>query len=136
MPTTRTKRTRNRIIGAGGITEADYLYFCFGEYFEAEHYERGKTKAELRAFWKKHRKAIMERYLDEDKCIGRRPWAFWKWDMPEPQRPTPPGEFEAQKVWDRQRGIYDWVETDFAYLKRLNLLTAWEIEVEKKKEGK
>ena len=132
MTTTRSKRTRGRAIGAGGISEADYVYFTSGDFFEAENYEIGKSEEELRAFWNAHRKTIMERYSEENRRKGKgweanRPWYFWKVDAVEPRLKTPPGDFEACKVWDHHRNIYSWVETDFAYLKRLNLLQDWEL---------
>jgi len=37
-------------------------------------------------------------------------------------------EFESTKVWDQQRQVYDWVESDYEYLKRLNLLEDWELQ--------
>ena len=93
MPTTRVKRTRGRAIGAGGITEIDYTYFTFGAFFDAEDYELGKTKEDLKAFWNKHRQAIMDRYLEENRLKGngwegRRPWPFFEWDMTEPRLPV------------------------------------------------
>jgi hypothetical protein len=120
--------------GAGGISEADYVYFTSGDFFEAENYEIGKSEEELRMFWEKHRQAILERYMNEMRAkgwIANRPWYFWKVDMVESRLKTPPGEFDAQKVWDHHRNIYNWVETDFAYLKRLGLLEPWELESKK-----
>lgn len=116
--------------GSGGISEADYVYFTSGDFFEAENYEIGKSEEELKFFWDKHRGAIMERYLAENRKKGweaNRPWYFWKVDAVEPRLKTPPGEFDAQRVWDHQRKVYDWVETDFDFLKRLNLLEDWEL---------
>lgn len=130
MPTTRVKRTRGRVSSAG-ITEADFIYFSWGDFFEAENYADGKTEEDLKAFWKAHRESIMTRYMEENRLKGRkagRPWAFWDYDMSEPQRKTPPGEFDSQKVWDHQKRDNSWVENDFDYLKRLNLLEQWEIE--------
>lgn len=136
MPTSRTRRNRARAVGPGGISEADYIYFTSGDFFEAEGYEDGKSEEELKIFWLRHREAILKRNLEENRARGwkaERPWYFWKVDMVEPRLKTPPGEFEANKVWDHQKGKYDWVESDFEYLKRLNLLEDWELEQGEKK---
>jgi len=130
MPTNRKRIARGRV-STGGITEIDYEYYTFGPFFEAEDYENGKTKEELKAFWQAHRKAIMDRYMEENRLKGLkavRPSFFWD-DITAPQRKTPPGEFEATKVWDHQRKVYDWVENDFDLLKRLNLLEDWELKI-------
>lgn len=67
MPSNRTRRTRNRATWAGGITEADYIYFTWGDFFEAEGYTEGKTEAELKAFWHEHKEAIMARFYQDEK---------------------------------------------------------------------
>ena len=132
MPSTRTRRTRGRIVGSGGFTETEYLFYSLGAFFDAEDYETGKTKEELKAFWMKHRSAIMARYLEENRAKGPgwegiRPWAFWELEDREPRRKTTPKEFSSQRVWDHQRRVHDWVETDIAYLRCLNLLAPWEL---------
>ena len=109
MPTNSKRQARGRVSSAG-ITKSDYIYFSSGDFFEAENYAEGKTEEELKAFWNKHRHAIIERYLEEERLRGHkgsRPWAFWQWDQTEPRLP---------------------LETDYAYLKRLGLLESWEIE--------
>ena len=133
MPTNRVRRVRVQAIGFGGITEIDYLYYSCGSFFQAESYENGKSKVELRDFWIKNSSLIMTRYMEEAHAKnhpGCRPWAWWKWSMPEAQRPVPAGKFSAQRVWDHQRNEFDWVETDLEYLKRLGLLEPWEKEVD------
>ncbi len=130
MPTNRSRRRRTQVTSSG-ITEADYIYFTWGAFFEAENYEDRKTKDDLKAFWKAHRTAIMERYNAEEKAqrhFGHRPWPIWKWELTEPRLITEANNFKSMKVWDRQRQVYDWVETDLEYLKRLGLLEAWELE--------
>lgn len=137
MPTTR-KRTSRAQKGSGGITEVDYLYFSSGPFFDAEDYEKGKTENELKAFWKKHRALILDRYLKEMRLKGwkgSRPWPVWEFDLTEQRLRTEPKEFDSQRVWDRQRGVFDWVETDFEYLERLGLLEPWEIEAIQKGGG-
>jgi hypothetical protein len=113
-----------------GITEDAYQYYSSGPFFGGEDFEKGKTEEELKAFWNKHRQAIMDRCLEENRAkgrVGNRPPAFWDYDMPEPQRETPPREFEAQQVWNHATSEYGWFESDFDYLKRLNLLQDWEL---------
>lgn len=128
MPTTRTKKTRGRVTEAGGITHADYIYFTWGAFFDAENYENGKTKEEIRAFWKKNRAAIMAAYLEknkEKKLKGDRPWPFWEWEAPEPRRKI--GKRSYYTPYPDQKEYYaDVYEDDFDYLKRLGLLEPWE----------
>lgn len=133
MPTTRRRRTRDRLTGAEGLTAVIYTFLSSGDFFEAEGFADGKSEAELRRLWTKHRAAVMARYSAECRqkgpgWAGERPWPFWKWEDREPRRPTPPREFSSQKVWDRQRRMYDWVETDWEYLRRLGLLEPWELD--------
>lgn len=128
MPRKPTKK-KNRGDGAG-FSEVDYLFYVYGPYFEAENYADNKSEEELRAFWRKHERPMLARYMTE--CRSRnhacqRPTSWWAASMPEPQRKIEPGEFDAQQNWDHQRHCYDWVESDAEYLKRLGLLEPWEI---------
>lgn len=128
MPTNRGRRKRTQST-SGGITEADYIYFTCGAFFDAENYGDGKTQDELRAFWKTHRAAIMQRYLAQEKSrlhLGHRPWPIWEWELMEPRLKTAAREYTSVKVWNRQAKVYDWVETDIEYLARLGLLEPWE----------
>jgi hypothetical protein len=129
MPTTRRRISRGRS-RAGELSDIDFLYFTWGDFFEAEDYADEKSEEELRAFWDKNKKAILKRFIGENhkkNFKGVRPWPFWKWDMPEPQREISPGD-DPQKVWNHQLNIYGYFEDDFTYLKRLNLLEVWELE--------
>jgi hypothetical protein len=131
MPTNRTRRSRSRSTTAG-IGEADFEFFTAGDFFEAEGYADDKTEDELKSFWIKHRSTIMERYLDNNrlkKRIADRPWSFWKWDAPEPQKEIAPMKSDSQRRWDHQRHGYFWVEDDIEYLSRLGLLEPWELEL-------
>lgn len=117
-------------MSAGGITEADFIYFTCGSFFDAEDYEVGKTKEELKAFWKKHREAILERYFSDRRHAGQRPWPFWEWEMPEERRKV--GTQEYWGCWGKdgppkKAKILDVFESDEAYLKRLGLLEEWEL---------
>jgi hypothetical protein len=130
MPTNRRHRGRERE-AVDGLSEVAYLYFTFGPFFEAEGFADGKTPQELRGLWRRHRSAIMARYMAENRAKGPgwegiRPDMFWE-ELEEPRRKTAPGEFSSQKVWDHQRRVHDWVETDLAYLRRLGLLEPWEL---------
>jgi hypothetical protein len=80
MPTNRTRRSRARVIGPGGISEIDYLYFTFGDFFEAEGYTIGKSEADLKAFWLRHRREILERFYKENP-LDRKPWPVEKWGI-------------------------------------------------------
>jgi len=127
------RRGHNRTLGPGGFTETDYVYFSTGTFFEAENYELGKSQDELRTFWHTHREAILSRFSEENRAkgpgwAGIRPWPFWELEDRAPRLKTAPKEFDSQKVWDRQRRVYDWIEMDLPYLKRLGLLELWEIE--------
>jgi hypothetical protein len=132
MPTNRGRRTRGKTTGAGGITEADYYYFAWGPFFDAENYETGKTKTGLKAFWKKHREAILDRYFRDGRHAGQRPWPIIEWEL-EPKHPRL--KVGTQEYWGPwQKGgqpkkpeILDVMETDEEYLERLGLLEGWEI---------
>jgi len=129
MPTTRRRLPRGRM-SAGGITETDFIYFTWGSFFDAEDYEQGKTKDELKAFWKKHRAAILERYCFGGRHAGQRPWPFWEWEMPEPRLKV--GTQEYWGPWTKngppkKAEILDVMEDDEAYLKRVGLLEEWEL---------
>ena len=126
------RRSRGRTLGAGGFTDMDYCYFATGAFFEAENYEVGKTKAEICTFWFSHRAALLARFLEENRAKGPgwgglRPWPFWELEPRAPRRKTAPKEYESQKVWDRRRRCYAWVERDIEYLRRLGLLEPWEL---------
>lgn len=79
MPTTR-RRTSRLQVSTAGLTEADYTYFTFGDFFEAEGYEDGKTEEELKAFWEKHREAILRRYHRENRHPDMKPYAVERWE--------------------------------------------------------
>jgi hypothetical protein len=60
----------------------------------------------LSAAWEELREELIAEQVAE--TPGTRPWAWWKWDAPEPRRVITGGQRE----------------TETAYLRRLNLLTA------------
>lgn len=128
MPVRPRKEIQKR--GAGGLTERDYTYFSFGDFFEAENYADGKSEGELKAFWNKNKRAIMKRFMNEN-CLrghkGRRPWPYWKWDMTEPRLPVDM-RLADNELYDNTKVGSDGFEADYAYLKRLGLLETWEME--------
>lgn len=81
MPTNRKRIARGRT-NAGGLTEAAYIYFTWGDFFEAEGFEDGKSDDELKALWKKHREAIMERRRKEYPAHDvNKLWPIEKWEV-------------------------------------------------------
>ena len=133
MPTTRTRRSRNRT-SAGGISESDFVFYTMGSFFEAEGYADNKTEGELKAFWKAHREAILDRYFEEIRLKGPgwhgcRPWPYWKWDMTAPRLLVPEDmRFGPNGLYDYRKANPDGLEGDYAFLKRLGLLEEWELE--------
>lgn len=129
MPTNRMRIARGRI-SAGGIPEAAYEFFSFGPFFDGEAWAAGQTEEELHDFWKRHRSAIMQRFLEELRQKGpgfeaRRPEYFWR-ELTEPRLVT--GKREFYRPWpDKELHTTDVLETDFQILKRLNLLEPWEL---------
>jgi hypothetical protein len=131
MPSNRKRIARGRT-GRNGITEVDYFFYSWGPYFEAEDYEKDKTEDGIKSFWNKHREMIMERYLNKIQPKGKdwaccRPWAWWKWSMPESQQPIQSGALPSLKNWDHRKNEFAWIENDRQYLKRLSLLEPWEL---------
>jgi hypothetical protein len=85
----------------------------------------------LRLAWEQLRDELLAEHVAEHP--GSRPWAWWRWDAPEPRRQVRPGpEPIGPPTWygmpARYRGIPpdDMYESERAYLTRLNLLRAGE----------
>lgn len=121
-------------MSAGGITEADYIFFTMGDFFEAEGYKDGKTEKDLKAFWKDHREAILDRYFEESRLkgpgwYGCRPWSYWKWDVTKPRLPVDMSSWPENKLYDPRIIGSNGLEADHAFLKRLGLLEGWELEI-------
>ena len=76
----------------------------------------------------------MERYLEELRMknpgwYGSRPWPFWEWDMKEKRLRIPEDKrLGANGLYDSKIVNPDGFESDFAFLKRLDLLEEWEKE--------
>jgi len=76
--------------------------------------------------WRLHKADVMSEFKQDIKNAGRRPWAFWQFDMPEP--------FAVTHI-ERQVNNFDgsvtetcFYESKADYLVRLGLLEPWEIE--------
>ena len=65
MPTTRKKRTRN-LQSSSGLSEAAFMYFAYGSFFEAEDFEERTSPEERADIWKEHREAIIARWRREN----------------------------------------------------------------------
>jgi hypothetical protein len=48
------------------LTEAAYLYFSSGSFFEAEDFEQRTSPAERAEIWRKHKEAIIARWRREN----------------------------------------------------------------------
>ncbi|MCX5839411.1 MAG: hypothetical protein NTW71_12995 [Deltaproteobacteria bacterium] len=132
MPTNRTRKTRSRVIGAGGLSEPAYEYFAFGDFFDGEEWMKERTPEEIDNFWKAHRTEILQRYSEENRrkgpgWEGRRPDFFWK-ELTEPRLHVDL-TLRDDELYDTMKVRHDGLEADFAYLKRLNLLEPWEKEM-------
>jgi hypothetical protein len=134
MATNRTRRTRDRVIGSGGLTESALSYFWWGGTISND-WAKGKTFDEIMVFWKEHREAIIKWYIEKNHSRNgeprKRPSFLWY-------------ELELQKKGRRKTGTHKWVgpvrgdggdrtitddvfESDLRYLKRLGLpLEEWE----------
>jgi hypothetical protein len=134
MPTNRRRLSRSWGGVAEGLSEAAYEFYTFGPFFDGEEWAAVKAEAELDAFWKAHREAIMSRFLKDLRLKGvgwegNRPDFFWR-EIKEKRRKT--GTREYFKPWgDREKHYADVFETDFEFLKRLNLLESWELNAHK-----
>lgn len=135
MPTTRKRISRGQVIGAGGFSEDAYQYYSSGPFFGGEDFEQGKTEEELKAFWNKHRQAIMERFMAELRLKvkgweGHRPDRYWQdlKDSGAAPRLHLVVKLADNELYDNKKVEPSGREADFAYLKRLGLLEDWEIE--------
>ncbi|MBE0427887.1 MAG: hypothetical protein IBX72_14735 [Nitrospirae bacterium] len=126
MPTNRKRSMRTKLTHAG-ITEADYMYYSWGSFFDAEGYENGKTEEELKAFWIAHRDVIMARFMTKAKQQrhrSKRPWPFWKYDITEQRLPVNV-VLKSNELYNPEE-VHNGFEADYAFLRRLGLLEDWE----------
>jgi hypothetical protein len=132
-----------------GLTEGALSFFWWGGTLgvgQGFEWRKGKSESEVLEFWKKHRKGILTWYVEKCRlrkmAPGRRPNQFWD-EITEPRRKTgvekwwgphtkdgPPKKQETEIIY----------ETDYQFLKRLNLLQGWELDFKPpekaKKKGK
>ncbi len=132
MPTNRTKRTRDRVIGAAGLTEAALSYFWWEGTIPNNAWAKGKTEAEILSFWKIHRRAILDWYIEKNRLRkgepGKRPEFFWE-ELKATRKKI--GKLGYFKPWtstgpDLKEYFEIIYEEDYDFLKRLNLLEGWE----------
>ena len=131
MPTNRTRKTRGRI-GADGLSNDAFVFFKWHGTI-SNGFSDGKTPDEILAFWREHRVEILARYLAENRLRGRagmRPsFYFEELERKQPRRKTGKEKWIGPvRIGGGDRTIIDDVfETDFQYLKRLDLLEKWEL---------
>lgn len=102
MPTNRTRRRRNRV---PEVPPEALVYFETGDAADWPnvHFDPDRGKR----LWELAREAMVEAWAA--KHPGTRPWAWWRWDAPEPRRRvggtgTPAHEVLAHLPW-HQLGI-------------------------------
>jgi hypothetical protein len=85
------------------------------------------TEAGLHDAWRELREELLDAWIAEHP--GSRPWAWWRWDSPEPRRQVRPGPATVgPPTWFGRPAIYkscppsDMYEDERAYLSRLGLL--------------
>ncbi|MFZ2631440.1 MAG: hypothetical protein WA081_04770 [Desulfosalsimonadaceae bacterium] len=134
MPTNRTRRTRSRGTGADMVTDEVVSYFWWSGTIPNK-WARERTDAEIKAFWIKHRKEILTRYIEKNRMQngvpGRRPHHFWN-EITEPRRVV--GKLAYFKPGpDGTEYFEDIEEEDYDFLKRLGMLERWEKTAERPK---
>ena len=125
-------RTRTRI-GDSGVPNGKYEYFAWGDYFT--DWGKGLSAAEILAEWKKHRAAILARYVAELRekgpaWAGKRPQIYFdELEAKHPRRRVGTGKYWgpwANGGPPKEETRYPIYESDLAYLARLGLLEEWE----------
>ena len=129
-----------------GLTEGALSFFWWGGTLgvgQGYEWRKGKTEAEVLEFWKKHRTGILTCFIE--KCLqrkmdpGRRPDQFWN----ELEEKTPRRKIGTEK-WTgpirpdggSREETEDIFETDYQFLKRLDLLQGWELDYIPPEKGK
>ena len=128
----RPKKAIERRTGTG-LTESALSWFWWGGTIP-NAWGQGKTPEEIRAFWRKHRREILTLFIEKNRLRGghpgHRPEQFWEeLEAQEPRRKTGREKWIGPvRIGGGIRTIVDDVfETDFEYLKRLDLLEKWEL---------
>lgn len=131
MPTNRRRRLQRQrpdIVSPRTIQRLES-----GHDFDALFDGPDLTEEELREAWEQLRETILADFIAKNP--GRRPWAWWEYDAPEPRRQIAPG---PKPVGDDRwfgmprcyRGVPppEMYESEADYLDRLELLTDQERE--------
>jgi hypothetical protein len=121
------RKSRAWIGEANGLTEGALSYFWW-EGTIANEWSKNKTDAEIKAFWKTHRRGILDWYIEKNRLRkgepGSRPSFFWD-EIKEKRKKT--GREGYFKPWtkdgpDLKEYFEPIYETDYEFLKRLNLM--------------
>lgn len=120
------------------LGDYEHLGYKYGQYFVM--FDKNDPKA-CRKIWNLHKKAVMERWKTDDNA-GSRPFLWWICERPEEIKiiryekytnlggEPEPVEIDIKGTLEYEYPIY---ESETAYLKRLNLLEAWEIKALKER---
>jgi len=138
MPTTRMRAIRTRVGPGYMLTDIALRYFWW-EGTITNEWAKGKSESEIKAFWKKHRQAILDWFIERNRQRngepGRRPSFFWD-EIKAKRRKTrksegyfKPWTKDGPDLKEYRDPVY---ETDYQFLKRLGLLEGWEKERGKK----
>ena len=131
MPTNRLKVMRTRTGANDGLSEAALSYFWWSGTI-SNQWADDRTEAEILSFWKQHRREILDWYIEKNRLQngepGKRPPQFWD-EIDEPRRKV--GKLAYFKPWtkdgpDLTEYFEDVFESDYDFLKRLDLLQGWE----------
>jgi hypothetical protein len=85
----------------------------------------------IKALWRTHRGAIMERYRSDPHQAGKRPWAWWQFENPREDYKQLQHTYEEIETALEHRQLID---KKLQYLKDNNLLEPWEVEALKARE--
>jgi hypothetical protein len=135
LPTNRSKKQRKRTAGTAEISEAARYFRLLHLMPKTSPWAAGKSKQEIRDFWKKHRAEILREDDRQRQALGkpfRRPSIY----MDEIEREHPRRQVGTETWWGpwTAAGAPTEPETDAVYeddrdyLKRLGLLAGWELE--------
>jgi len=131
MPTNRLKVMRTRTRGNDGLSDAALSYFWWAGTI-SNKWAEDRTEDEIFAFWKQHRGEILDWYIEKNRLQkgepGKRPSFFWN-EIDEPRRKV--GKLSYSKPCtkdgpDTTEYFEDVFESDYDFLKRLDLLQGWE----------
>ena len=130
MPTNRTTRKRGR--GGAGLSESAKSFFWWNGLIYNE-WVKGKSETEVLKFWQKNRLEILEWFIERNRQNkgepGKRPEMFWQ-EITEERRKTGVEKWFGPVSADgkSREQVDDVFESDYQFLKRLNLLQGWELD--------